>query len=808
MSKLFGLILLVVATAYQATSQEIIVLDKATSKPIADVVIYSVDNNISVQTNQLGKTTINQFSKDALLIFQHASYQDFNISAQYLTELNHTVLLDEKVIKYGEVVISANKWEQDVTEVPQEILAISAEEIQFGNPQTSADLLKNTGQVFVQKSQLGGGSPTLRGFAANRVLIVVDGVRMNNAIFRSGNLQNIINIDPNALESAEVVFGPGSVIYGSDALGGVMDFHTIKPSFSNKDEWKIRGKAMTRFSSVNNENTGHISIGIGGKKLAFANTFSYSDFDDLKSGSHFDDDYPDFGKRPTYVDRINGIDVIVNNSDESIQKFSRYSQWSAINKVRYRPNDYMELTYGFYLANTSDIPRYDRLIRPDGTGLRQAQWFYGPQKWNMHYLQANLYAAIPLYDEAKITTTYQRFEESRHDRRFGRDALRNQKEKVDLYTVNVDMDKSIGNNSLYYGLEYTHNKINSQAYVLDIVTNNITLTSSRYPNGGSKYSSVAGYISYKWRFREQVTLNTGMRFSHVALSGISTDPDSQALNFDTFDLSNNSINGNIGLTYNPSSKTKWSFAISTGFRSPNIDDAGKVFEIDDDIVVVPNPNLKPEYSYNAEIGINHKFNKNIEFGLVTYATFLDDAIVRGPITINGQSTIVIDTIASKLRAQVNTNQAYIYGGSVNVAFSLPYNFKLKSSFTITKGQDKTNKEPLRHTTPNFGQTTLTYENSKFKSAFFVEYNGNKFRSDLPTTEIEDKSYLYAIHISDSSKDGSPGWYTLNLRTSYVLSRNFTVSGALENILDIHYRPYSSGISAPGRNAVVSIVAKL
>ena len=126
-----------------------------------------------------------------------------------------------------EVVLSANKWEQRVSEVPNHILKISRSTILQNNPQTTADLLQQAGPVFVQKSQLGGGSPMIRGFATNRVLLVVDGVRMNNAIYRSGNLQNVISIDPLALENAEVILGPGSVIYGSDAIGGVMDFHTL-----------------------------------------------------------------------------------------------------------------------------------------------------------------------------------------------------------------------------------------------------------------------------------------------------------------------------------------------------------------------------------------------------------------------------------------------------------------------------------------------------------------------------------------------------------------------------------------------------
>jgi len=809
MTKVFSTLSISILFHLFANAQEITVIDKITNEPIEDVVIYTTKRNSSIQTDKAGKASIAQFKSDALLIFQHPSYQDFNIPMQSLKAIGYTVSLDEKIFEFGEVVISASKWEQDATEVPQEILSVSAKEIAFGNPQTSADLLKNTGQIFVQKSQLGGGSPTLRGFAANRVLIVVDGVRMNNAIFRSGNLQNIINIDPNALESAEVVFGPGSVTYGSDALGGVMDFHTLKPRFSNTGNIELEGKAMTRYASANNEKIGHVNLKIGGKKLAFATALSYSDFDDLKTGSNFNKDYPDFGKRPQYADRINGVDVLVTNKDESIQKFSGFSQWSTINKIRYRPNNNVELSYGFYYANTSDIPRYDRLIRPEGQGLRQAEWYYGPQKWNMHHLQTKLFSPTSLYDEAKIVISYQNFKESRHDRRFGGAELRSQREEVNLYTINMDMDKTLGKNSLYYGVEYTFNDVNSQADILNILSGETTSTASRYPNAGSQYTSYAAYLTFKWRINPRVTMNTGARISRVSLSGSSTDSDALALGFDSFDLKNTAINGTIGMTYNPSADTKLSFTTSTGFRSPNVDDVGKVFELDDEdddpIVVVPNPDLKPEYSYNAEVGLNHNFHKNVNFGIVGYGTFLDNAIIRGPISINGQNTAIINGLESELRAQVNTSQAYIYGGSAKINVQLPYHLTLVSTFTITKGKDRTNDEPLRHTTPNFGQTTLSYLKGKLKTSLYAEFNGNRFRKEIPVGEIEDKNYLYATHISEPSRDGSPGWYTLNIRASYHINKHITALGAVENILDKHYRPYSSGISAPGRNFIISLV---
>ena len=162
------------------------------------------------------------------------------------------------------VTVYYNRWERQVNEVPNRIAKINLKQLRLQNPQTMADALAASGEVFIQKSQMGGGSPMIRGFATNRVLMVVDGVRMNNAIYRSGNIQNVISFDPLALEDAEVIFGPGSLMYGSDAIGGVMDFHTLSPKLANKGSL-VQGSALTRYASANGERTIHADANLGGE---------------------------------------------------------------------------------------------------------------------------------------------------------------------------------------------------------------------------------------------------------------------------------------------------------------------------------------------------------------------------------------------------------------------------------------------------------------------------------------------------------------------------------------------------------------
>ena len=215
-------------------SQEVKVLDEINLQPIDNVIVYS--ETYSVVTNTNGLADISKISAKENIVFNHAAYKDLYLTYAELKNLDFVVKLRESILNINEVVISASSWEQNKNEVPNRINIISKNKIAFNNSQTAADLLKLSGEVYIQKSQLGGGSPMIRGFSANRVLLVVDGVRMNNAIFRSGNLQNVISVDANSVENSEIIFGPGSVIYGSDALGGVLDFHTLKPKFTTSEK--------------------------------------------------------------------------------------------------------------------------------------------------------------------------------------------------------------------------------------------------------------------------------------------------------------------------------------------------------------------------------------------------------------------------------------------------------------------------------------------------------------------------------------------------------------------------------------------
>ncbi|MBU6306875.1 MAG: TonB-dependent receptor plug domain-containing protein, partial [Bacteroidetes bacterium] len=226
-----------------------------------------------------------------------------------------------------EAIVYSTKFAEKKKNLAQSIDVITAKTISRYNAQNMGDLLINTGQLFVQKSQQGGSSPVIRGFEASRVLLVVDGIRLNNAIYRSGHLQNVITVDQFMLERVEVLYGPGSTLYGSDALGGVVHMRTRTPKLSQTDKTLFRSQLVTRLSSANKETTFHSSQEISGKKWAWLQSITYSDFGDLKMGNRYPKKYPDFGRRTQYIETINGVDQLVTNADDRIQKFSGFKQW-------------------------------------------------------------------------------------------------------------------------------------------------------------------------------------------------------------------------------------------------------------------------------------------------------------------------------------------------------------------------------------------------------------------------------------------------------------------------------------------------
>jgi len=786
---------------FSIEAQVLTVKDKITRQPVSSATITGSVTGALLNANAKGQVDLSKMALGSTFTISGQGYKTEVMSTQQLEENKYSVYLVESNISLDAVVISASRWQQSKRDVPNKITAIQQKDIIFQNPQTAADLLGQSGEVYIQKSQMGGGSPMIRGFATNRVLITVDGVRMNTAIFRSGNLQNVISVDPFAVENVEVLFGPGSVIYGSDAIGGVMNFSTLSPKLSASDKTLVTGNALTRWSSANSEKTGHIDFNIGLKKWAFLTNISYTDFDDLKMGSKGPAEY----LRPEYAERINGVDTKITNSDPEKQIPTGYDQINLMEKVLFKPNDKWSYNYGFHYSTTSDNPRYDNLIRYRSAALRSTEWYYGPQKWMMNNLVIANAQEHNWYDSMKIGLAHQFFEESRHDRNFGAANRTNNTEKVNALSANFDFEKILAEkHSIYYGAEVIYNKVNSTGSIENINTGAIQNGPARYPDD-SNWSSYAAFITYRYKASEKVSFQAGTRYNHYLLNARFTD-EFYPFPFTSAKVNQGALTGSAGLVYSPAGTWKISTNLSTGFRAPNVDDIGKVFESTPGSVVIPNPDLEAEYAYNVDLGIAKTFSDIIKLDATAYYTHLDNAMVRRNYTLNGSSEIIYDGEASQVQAIQNAANAHVFGIQAGIEIKLPQGVGLNSRYNYQNGEeelDNGTKAPLRHAAPWFGTTHLTYTRSNLKGDFYASYSGEVSFADMAPSEVE-KTYMYAI--DSNGKPFSPSWFTLNFKVLYQISDHIMLNAGIENITDRRYRPYSSGIVSPGRNFIASLRA--
>ena len=781
-------------------AQIVNIVDESNS-PIAGVSFYTTDN-VFVSSDDQGNVNLDKFFDTDTIVIQQFGFVKKKIIKSLIP---NKVILNYNNEILNEVVISASKFSQKFREVPKKVTQINKSTIEFTNPMTSADLLERGGNVFIQKSQLGGGSPMIRGLSTNRLVLSVDGVRLNNAIYRGGNIHNVISVSPMNIENTEIIMGSASVLYGSDAIGGVMNFYTKNPVLSKVESQRLDINIHSRYSSAASEKMYHFDVNFGLKKVAFFSSISKSDYGNLLMGSNGPSEY----LRPNYVIQNSaGEDLIVNNSNPKLQRNTSYDQLNFLQKVLYKPNKNFQYDLGIHFSKTGDIPRYDRLIRQDqNLDLVYGNWFYGPQEWLLINNQIAINSkSNNVFDKLKITFAKQKFSESRNSRKLNASNLNSREEKLDILSLNIDMIKKLNSNSdLTYGLEYINNKVESLGSSTNIFDLSVNPISSRYPNNSS-LQSFGSYMNYKSKIVDNVFFQSGVRYS---LTRLQADLSQNNIFYDfpygNINLENGAFVGGIGLSWVRNIYNNWKFNINTAFRSPNIDDVAKVFDSEPGNVVVPNPGLKPERSFGIEFGGYFRTKNNIELDFSTYITYLYDALIRDDFTLeNGISQIIYDGELSQIQALQNGSKSLIYGFEFGANMIINKNLSLESQLNLIAGHELNELPfalPVRHIPPNFGNLHLIFEKGKLSFDAFVNFNSEISYNNLAESERA-KPYLYAL-----DKDGnpySPSWTTYNFRSKYLMSDKLNFTLSFENILDKLYRPYSSGISAPGLNFIFSI----
>ncbi len=801
-------------------SQEILILDGVTGFPLEGVALFNSEKTKAIITNQEGKAPLSVFSEGDSLNIQFYGFETLKIFLGTQEFKNGvSMALEPKDQTLEEVILSVGRNAVTRKQIAEKVAVIDAQTIELQRPSTGADLVGLSPGVRIQKSQGGGGSPIIRGFEANRILMVVDGVRMNNAIYRSGHLQNAITVNPNTVERVEVIYGSSSVAYGSDALGGVIHYYTKSPLINSKE--KSRSSFSSDFSSANLGTVNSFSTELSFNKWASLTSISYSNFGDIRMGTRRAHGYANWGLTPFYSENSRSAYQAnpTLNENPNIQKNTAYNQLDLFQKFLVKLNDENQLVFNFQYSNSSDIPRYDKLIEQRSGTLRYAEWFYGPQKRILIAPQLKLFPQKRFMNSGRITFAYQNIDESRNSRAFESFIRKIQKENVQVWSLNGDFEFELNQkHSFSYGFEGTFNKVRSFAFGKELVVQQNEVVAlkpstpfpTRYPSKGSTYDSFASFVNWIWDLNNELTVNFGMRFTNTNLEArwkeyYNINALLEAVNLDALALTQT-----LALTYRPTEKIQWNLILSNGFRNPNIDDVGKIRE-NNGILVVPNPFLYPEYAYNFELGIKRYFDQSKNYlSLRGFSTLISrhigrsNYIIFSDTTTLNQATIRYNGEEVETYANNNLGNRYLYGGSLDGYYSLNTFLALRGNLSFIQAVKSEKYGPLPSISPAFGRIFIEYQKSNWLSYLSFEFSDNKNieaysiggEDGLEETPLlSENPLLYA---------GTPPWSELSWLAQYRWKKSTLFRIALENILDTHYRPFASGISAPGRNLKLGV----
>src|SRR6056300_305082 len=512
---------------------------RMSGEPIEGVSI-TVEQAYIGETGPLGRILIPNGTPGQLIALYHTSYSAGYYSRKELQERDYEVFLRESVLNIQEVVIRANRMEQQYQKTAQEVRSIDSKQLDQQFQANTADALAIDPNVFVQKSQAGGGSPMIRGMSTSRVLVLVDGIRMNNAIFRSGNVHSVISVDGESVSNMEISLGPGSVLHGSDALGGVMHINTYDAHFGDSTE--ILQSLVFTLSNQNAQlsRRPNFRINYGGLNWAGMTSITFSQFQDVRMGrnvlgwtpeSHLENTLSNF-----YTARFGDLDTILSNENPYIQAKTGYDQRNFTNKVKIRISPRTEIKAGLHGSVTTDISRYDRMMEMKGDMPKYAKWNYGPQIWSLGYIALENRTTTRFSDWIKITVAGQYYEESRDVRKLKNLEGKVQREQVYIGQFNVDASKKLGTRTkLVYGAEYIQNNLTSTAWKYhELVPDTTWSAQTRYADG-SQWQSTSGFAMLHTDLSDRFSASGGVRlngvhlFTPISFNGFEQDADLQFL---------------------------------------------------------------------------------------------------------------------------------------------------------------------------------------------------------------------------------------------------------------------------------------
>ncbi len=677
-------------------------------------------------------------------------------------------------VELPETIIRAPRARETVTTNAAKVTVISGEDIRKTGQDSLPRAISQAAGVWVQETNYGGGAPVIRGLIGNQILILLDGVRINDSTTRVGPNQSLNTIDPNIVERVEIIRGSSSVKYGSDAIGGVISIWTKRRKAKGQDSAEYMRPIQAEFN-------GNYNSAAQGGIASLSTSGAIDDHGLLLIGSVHD-----------FSDQRAGGNITIPNTG--------YNGFSLFGAYEYMVGEKKTLRFTGRANRDFNVPRTDRLnpgYAPDGSIAPTANsevWHYSLQDRRGYQLSFTDEDPGDFVDALQIRANVHSYREQRNRRKTGATTDRFEQDEVQTVGAAADWRKSIGHDSLLtWGFDFSYDTVDS---VRRDTTAGVTVDKGGAFAPDSQYARAGLFIQDEMLGFDPWFVTVGLRYSYFDFSfrDFGTNV-KQAGNFDALTASaevSRELGDGITMTA----------TLAQGFRAPNLDDLANdgSFAGGDELA---NPNLDPESSLMAELALEVRKQR---WGgtLAVFATRVDDFIGRvlideGVPGVDGdeiyrrENTGTVDLVGAELgvrRQLMSTNSPFAVSATASYVRGTQDDPQLGSNIAA------------RRIPPLNGVVSLDYNPSEpYYKVGYARFFANW---------ADGQSRLHPQDVSDPRihPNGTSGWTTWNLDFGGSINADSDWWVGLYNLSDKSYRVHASGFNAPGRRIVFGVTVKL
>jgi len=648
------------------------------------------------------------------------------------------------------IQVTATRVPTTAFDVPTAVTIVDAAEIAERTPSTIADYLRGQPGAFVQSTTPGQAIPIVRGLKGSEVLHMVDGFRLNTAFFRNSPNQYFALVDSQNVESIEVVRGPSSTLYGSDAMGGVVQVLTPEQRFEGSS-WDGRGHLRTQFASADLSSLTRLDGAAGRDDVSISAGFTYQNVEERRPGGG--------GRLP----------------------YTNFNVWAADSKLIWALAPDHELMFNVQYLKQPSTPRYDELV----TSFHQdapnsEEFFFEPNDRLFAQARYRWQANNAAFDSAEFHLGYQEINDDRRSRGTGSSNRDLETNEDRLRGLTGTFTKQAGAHTFVYGAEGYWDTVDATRTRINLETGETTVRAPRFPNG-STMDSFALYLNDSIELGPRWQLDIGGRYSSFEIKLPAGDTGIGA------DLEPDDFTGNAGLTFKATDTVHLVTNIGRGFRAPNVFDLGVFGERPGGRFAIPNSDLKPETVVTWDFGVKLD-QPGFQAEAFVWQSHYKDKITSVDIGEDEDGLILVQNR--------NVTELDLWGAEFGARWGITETVDINAVINYTRGEEKYagDQYDADRIPPLNGRLGARW---RFAPDWNVEgwtlYAARQDR--LSPRDVEDPRVNPA---------GTAGWNTWNVRVGWDFAPQATLALALENLADRRYREHGSGVDEAGHSAILTL----